>query len=112
MMKQARVDASTSWRKRAGIKQVQFNLKPELVRLLDRLVANSSASGRAEIITRLVNEAFRRSEVVQINCVAEGCDREARTKRAVEVDAPLCVGHALDLDYGIPVELIHAARWD
>ena len=91
---------------------MQVNLKPEVVRLLDRLVEDSCASGRAEIITRLVNEASRTSETVPGQCMVEGCDRESRTKRTVEIEACLCVAHALDLDYGIRVDLIRGTKPD
>lgn len=52
----------------------------------------------------------RQSENTTIRCLAEGCGREAKTKRTVEIETCLCVGLALDLDYGVPVELIQGAK--
>jgi len=50
-------------------------------------------------------ELEQRSANVPSQCMAQGCAREAKTKRSVEIEACLCVGHAYDIDYDVPVKL-------
>jgi len=64
---------------------------------------NPASSGQAGTVTQ--------PAIAPDQCMAQGCGRKSNTIRTVhQVEAHLCVGHALDLDYGIPFELVPGAK--
>ena len=71
-----------------------------------RITELEARAWELEVDNRLLQvELERQSAKVPGQCMAEGCGREARTKRTVEIDVLVCVGHAYDIDYDVPVKL-------
>jgi len=64
---------------------------------------NSNTSSRARKVTQPAISPDR--------CMAQGCSRKSNAIRTVhQVEAHLCIGHARDVDYEIPVELVPGAK--